>query len=401
MSLQARCTHAFSQAVRARGQWYSRHGKVSRVRVTGDRAIAVATGSQVYQLDLSLNRDARELRLSCTCPYAEEDLCKHLWAFLLVLDHKAPGRLEPPGAAAIEVWLGDEDSKARDEEDDRVDRKNLEEDEEWAASDAAGRVGAGSAIAVRATSRRAARRARRRGGASARPAPTWRQRMSSLAQLIPPPALAVERPGELELRLDLGGSRQQGALVVRFFLRRPRTDGNPGAARPARLSRASAGTLLRAEDRRVMAVLLACGRAVETRSYWPAHESALYSEVSSVSLVEGTFAAVLPLLCANGQFGLLGDDGALVPLAWDGDRPFHLVLEVERGEAGGLRARGVLRRDGEIIPVEEARLCDVGGAVVLDRRIIMVQVGASVCRIPPVGLGVLGLSACLRPFTGV
>ena len=365
MSLQARCSHAFSPAVRTRGQSYARLGQVSRVQVTGDRATAVAFGSEVYQLDLSLERDTGQLWLCCTCPFAEGDLCKHLWALLLVLDHKAAGRLEPPGTGPIDVYLGDGDIALDDDGD-------LEEDEDWAASNAAGRVRAGAPSTTRSTSRRGAMRAGPRPEA-ARPALTWRQRMSSLALLPDRPAPAAEPPAELELRLDVDASRQQGVLLVRFLLRRPRTDGDPGAARSARLSRASAEKLLRADDRRVIALLLACGRAAETPSYWPAHASDRHIEASSVSLVEGTFAAVLPLLCASGRFGLVGDDGALVPLAWDGDRPFRLVLEIERGEGGRLGARGVLRREGEIIPVEQARLAHVGGAVVLDHRIIMVE----------------------------
>ncbi len=342
--------------------------------MTGDRATAVAFGGQVYQLELSVARDAGEVWLSCTCPYAEGDLCKHLWALLLVLDHKVSRRLEPPGADALEVCLGEAEAIDLDDDEIEEDQDDLEDDEDWAASDAPGPGRGGKGLGRRATSRRGAARARQREEAARRPAPTWRERLSSLEELIRRPALAQERQGELELRLDLDASRERGSLVVRFFLRRPRADGSTGAARAARLSRASADQLLRAEDRQVVALLLACARAVEPASGSHTYASALHGEASSVVLEEGTFAAVLPRLCSSGRFGVVGEDGALVLLAWDGDRPFRLGLEIERGgRAGSLRARGVLRRDGEIIPLEQARLAHVGGAVVLEGRIILVE----------------------------
>ena len=367
MSLQARCSHAFSPAVRARGQAYARHGQVSAVKVTGNRATAVAHGSQVYRLEMSVDRDAGEVRLSCSCPYAEGDLCKHLWALLLVLDHKFPRRLEPPGSDRLDVSLDGAGSTEGD--DDELEDDEIDDDEEWPAWAAA------SPRKVRRTvpSRTAASRARERAPTVTRRAPTWRERLRSVDALVGGPAHAEGSPAELELRLDLEASRQRGGLVVRFYLRRPRADGCLGGAQAARLSRASAGQLRRSEDRRLIALLLACARAAE-----PAHMAGYafsdHSEASSAVLVGGTFAALLPPLCASGRFGLAGEDGALVPLAWDGDRPFRLALEIERGgRAGSLRARGVLRRDGELIPLEQARLAHVGGAVVLDGRIILVD----------------------------
>jgi hypothetical protein len=42
--------------------------------VTGDGATAVAHGSAVYRLEMSVGRDAGKVALSCTCPYPERAL---------------------------------------------------------------------------------------------------------------------------------------------------------------------------------------------------------------------------------------------------------------------------------------------------------------------------------------
>ena len=191
--------------------------------------------------------------------------------------------------------------------------------------------------------------------ASRRPAPSW-------------------DGSALEIQLDLAASRERGALVVRFYTRRTRADGSPGGARAARMSRAEAERLARPEERRIVSLLLACARESVTSRYPYYLAASEYVSASSVELEAAAFAALLPPLCRAGCFGLADKGEPLRPLAWDGESPFRLVLEVEpRKGAAGIAARGALCRGGERIPIEEPLLAHAGGAVVMEGRILMIE----------------------------
>lgn len=77
----------FDSRVRQRARDYARDSAVSFMRAKGDVVVAIVTGSNDYEVVLRYAEGTIACR--CTCPYFEdEDLCKHIWATLLMCERK-------------------------------------------------------------------------------------------------------------------------------------------------------------------------------------------------------------------------------------------------------------------------------------------------------------------------
>ncbi len=73
----------FSLEILRRGYDYYKKGKVKEIVKVNDRFIAKVSGSEEYKVTVLLNKDNYEME--CTCPYAEENNCKHMAAVLYCL----------------------------------------------------------------------------------------------------------------------------------------------------------------------------------------------------------------------------------------------------------------------------------------------------------------------------
>ncbi len=77
-----------SETLKRRGADYWARGAVRLTVCAAGQVTAVVRGTRQYALSLSI--EGTELRYHCDCPYAARgELCKHVWAFVLEIDHSS------------------------------------------------------------------------------------------------------------------------------------------------------------------------------------------------------------------------------------------------------------------------------------------------------------------------
>jgi hypothetical protein len=115
MSLQERCGHEFPLRVQARGAAYAKQRRVTLEALSPELVEARARGTEEYRLRLVVDR-AVGLLVACSCPYAADRPCKHLWALLIELDRTRPGEYEASGRGPMLVGLAEGDWEDEPEE---------------------------------------------------------------------------------------------------------------------------------------------------------------------------------------------------------------------------------------------------------------------------------------------
>jgi len=93
MGIAQKVSREFHDAVRSRGQSYFAKGRVVVTGATAGEVLARVRGTAKYRVRLRL-RNGR-LHVACSCPYFNPngDLCKHVWAVILMAD--ARGLVQP------------------------------------------------------------------------------------------------------------------------------------------------------------------------------------------------------------------------------------------------------------------------------------------------------------------
>ena len=86
MSILERNNALFSKVIRERGTRYYQEGRVDILHADDVNIMAEVRGTEIYEVAADLIGDA--LCLSCTCPYAEQDFCKHIYAVMLKIDRE-------------------------------------------------------------------------------------------------------------------------------------------------------------------------------------------------------------------------------------------------------------------------------------------------------------------------
>ncbi|MFO7570654.1 MAG: SWIM zinc finger family protein, partial [Smithellaceae bacterium] len=85
MFLINRTRSLFPITIRERGRQYYESGRVEIDGADNVSVMADVRGSKPYQVDVLIKPDV--VMVSCTCPYAETDYCKHIYAVFLKIDH--------------------------------------------------------------------------------------------------------------------------------------------------------------------------------------------------------------------------------------------------------------------------------------------------------------------------
>jgi len=132
MSLTSQLAGAFDGAIQRRGTDYFRSGRVRIDSASASRIVATVRGSSRDRVELE--REGRSIHVSCTCPYFDVDLCKHLWAVLLA----AAGEplLQGKGLKLVhgdffdEDDLDDEFDEDEDGGDDWIENDDDDEDDQ-------------------------------------------------------------------------------------------------------------------------------------------------------------------------------------------------------------------------------------------------------------------------------
>ena len=324
MAFEDRCLLDFDPGVVARGAAYFRQGRIVPGPAINDALLAIVKGtSGAYQVLLDWSDVSSGIvEAACTCPYFDDvGLCKHIWATMLAADARGLGpRSGRQRLTAVETDPPDGDLDYDEPED-------LDDDFPGPRTLPLGRGDGGPS---------------RLPPPAPPPAPTWRHRLSSLFQGPRPwesPAAvlpSLDRSREAWYVIDVASSRTDGSLIIEFFQRETKQNGEFGKLKQASLREADLDRFPIPEDREMLRLLLDHhGDADESYGYYRHYSP----RVSEVSLEPRMYGEVLPKLYATGRLACVLDssrqdpDRDRRPLVWDGGPPWRFRLSLEADDA--------------------------------------------------------------------
>ncbi len=336
--------------VRKRGEAYARSGQVTLRKRQGEGPVrAVVHGNDSY--DVRVGADGRGLWADCTCPYfeGEEELCKHIWATLLVCAARRiefAGRvddLRPNFPDAGQPFHGDDDY---DEEDD----EELDDEDDQDYSEALrlidfrsyGGLPPGNVVPIRPKP------------AARMPVPSpWRWQVNSVASQTDWAAPEAP-PAEISWVIDplLSGV----SLTIEIATRTLKKNGELGKPASIRLPHAAVPLMAPAE-REIFSAL-----GATAYSSWGSFDR-------SVNVGWPASEYVVPKIVATGRLFIRVAKGEYeLCTAFDAGEPWHLAVHAEE-----LGAKYTLipdlRRGEERRPLRDAVVVTHGGLVVFRNAI--------------------------------
>jgi superfamily II DNA or RNA helicase len=301
MKLSVLLASDFLDQARMRGSDYYRRGAVQLVGGSAHHALALVSGSRIYDVDIAIGPD--DLTMGCDCPYfADHGGCKHVWATILAAEDRG-------WLTANARWRSTYDYEP-------VLPKTKPKKEQS----------------------------------------RWRQDLEALV----PKSSTETWPADREILyvVDVPGSVTAGVLVLNLFAREPKRTGGYKKATVPRLTRGLLRELPNAADRHVIGLLSA------TKNYsWSSLGD--YEAVSAnYSVLHPLARTVMELAAATGRCMLRLEPGSeeFVPIAWDGGEPWRVELRLSR-EDGTCVASGFLRRGQDEMELSAPVLVTDGGLV--------------------------------------
>ncbi len=373
---EERFGRAFDQAARSAGRAAREAGRVE-FHLDADavfRGTVEEASGEHYGLELALRKG--RLAAQCSCPgFASEPLCRHMWAALLELDAQGveigpAGRLARPAAAAEQPGAGREPGGGvRDAA--RADAADglLSGDAEPAPPPRAQRAERGSSVTRGSGSERPPRGA---GPRDEPPVHAWQALVHHVTDAFT--GGAVERESELLAVIEPHATpRRDGALPLELWAREEHRQGGWLRAKPARFSTDALASLREPEDRELLALLGAQNAA------GPRWGAGNHVEVPVYAALAQVRRLAMSGRCFYGNYGLEAFESA-VPLVWDGEEAWRVVLRVTSAAApAGTRGAGAakpgysvsceLRRGEETLLVSELREAHGSGLLVLPGRL--------------------------------
>lgn len=352
MYLTSRFASRFNERVRSRGQSYFARGYVDIV--TGDKQVVRAVVSGSDQYDVSLKIVGRDLLVGCTCPYYDNDLCKHLWATMLAAERK--GYLT--GTDQLPTRLTMSDPMDFDEEDDGYDEDN-DRDDEYKTPTPAPRLKA----------QRTQKPWQRRIETPAPKPPVWREQLESVSRSMRAISDEQARPWppsrELFYVVDVSSTLLGGGLAISLAWREMKRNGEWGKIKTTAVPTIRVAQLPE-PDRQIIALLMG-GR--EHYSYGYNYNYSYGSQYSGApnryKLFEPLDQTLMPMMCKTGRCRLVSaaaqteayatPKDEMLTLDWDDGEPWEFWLEMRRDESE-LVTVGSLRRAGERMELSEPSL---------------------------------------------
>jgi hypothetical protein len=360
-----------SQRSRARGTEYFAAGAVTHIeRPDG---IVQATVSGEHEYEVRIEPHGSRLGASCTCPHFIDhfQICKHVWAVILLAEKRGIPLIEP-GPAPADLSL--EPIDLDDTFDDEDDAAEAEDVRPWSPP-------------LRT----------RTHPPPARAVPIWQQQLERIAAAPQPvpgasPAAAPLREGQLLYVLDIDASLGGGVLVVELMTRDRKANGEWGKPRPARVSSREIHMLPHGPDRAVLERLLGARPHYDGS---PGYDG--YGELSRFRLQGVLALEILPTLCADERCWARipaepTSSPAPAPARWSRGRwelprqkpapPTYLPLHLDEGprwrflvsirrddDAAVYRIDGEFRRDEERMGLSDPLLTLADGLLITKSRI--------------------------------
>ncbi|HMN45408.1 MAG TPA: DEAD/DEAH box helicase [Povalibacter sp.] len=324
MSVLTQFAPYFDGATRRRGDAYADSGRVAVEEIDDRRVRALVRGSELYET--MLERRGSRLRAACTCPYAEDAPCKHLWA--LIVSVRDDPILQPAG-----------DGK----------RLGLQHIEPWAFDRPMADMSPG----------------RSRKPQKPQPKAAWRTQLkeiSDLSRASQSPAM-LDWPSARQLLyvIDVASTRASGAIALHVMTRDPRKDGSWGKPKVRAVPAEVVEELLDAPDRRVLTLLGGAQEYFGGYDFYsmPAYGAFRYRPALAAryQMSEGQARELLPVLCATTRCYVRlqpeDDQSSWTLLSWDDGEPWEFVLTVAAPSGDRYEVQGVLRRNTQTMSLSE------------------------------------------------
>ena len=346
-------THLLASQVdlttRARGNTYYRSGAVKIEDLSEWEVEASVQGSELYEVNIVMERQIVEA--FCSCPYVEREQlpCKHIWA--------APLAAEPRGFGAnarapLDLTIDSGDLPDGDDPDDDVD-PNFED---WEYSQR----------------QRNERSTTRRTAVPTQVAPGWKVQLDRLTQAMATAAAnkpyTQKPPADWQLLyvVDVPMSVKNSKFVFEAMVQERKKDGDWSKPRTQSLS--GNFNFVEPLDAQLVAIL---GGALRVDNY--GNNSFSYynhaHEVARYRLAGEILDTVLPLLAQSGRVVMCRvDKGELTPLVSDLDPLWELSVSMDKSSSGkSWVLAGNLRRGDTTMPLSQVDLI-VPGVVLWDGR---------------------------------
>jgi superfamily II DNA or RNA helicase len=323
--------------IQQRGRDYYHQGAVQILRGDPWSVLARVQGGQDYQV--SLERDGDTVRVSCSCPYFEQNLdsCKHIWATLLAAE--ARNYLGGDGSTRSLRLVPDEEAVDQGEEefgspDYRDEWDDGEEDWDGPDEEPARFTGY-----IPPPPRRPRKPRKKR---TRKPKPSWKQQLQRLRQGMQvgsPHGNAWPTGREILYVIDVAQSLAGRGLTLEVSYRERKQNGEWSKPRNQRIGIEQIANLPDPADRQILSLLVG---AREQNNYYNGYTyggyyGSYYDSAPRVfRLSEPLHEALVPRLCQTGRcfLRLKKDDADLVPLHWDEGPPWEFWLEVRPEPSG-------------------------------------------------------------------
>jgi superfamily II DNA or RNA helicase len=332
----------FDRAIQQRGAEYFRAGRV-RIGRTSDTSVeATVRGTTAYHVLLLREEDA--LRVTCTCPYFDSDLCKHVWAAILAADQRLLLQSTELGPLrhVLHSMLDDEAENWEDEiESEGADEVDVSDFHLPFAAPTSSRSG------------------------KSKP-PHWRAQLARLAQSLTDAYSPEPWPATRELLYMIDAAElQRGSSVPLDVAYRDRKQNGEWSKPRLRALQRSWLTTVPDEDRCILASLVG---AAPDYGYSYAYSYAGGPSPSRFQLAGPLLEVVLPLICRTGRCRLRlhpHDEEPLWPvLSWDDGAPWELCVQVRRASDTHYEVSSVLSRGQERMDLSEPTALFSGGLLV-------------------------------------
>jgi SWIM zinc finger len=330
MSLMAQFASHFDGAIQDRGANYFRTGRVHIDSTSASRVVAIVRGSSRYRVELE--RQGRKIHASCTCPYFDVDLCKHIWAVILATEKQQ--LLHGKGLELVHRSIEDDDLDDESDENDGDDYRDYDEDEDRQEVSR-------YPPPVRARARPLAQPPAPHPPSKPK-AQSWRKQMAGLLSKPPSTYSPLSEPWpstrELLYVIDVASARADGALYLDVLCRDLKMDGGWSKPKPRYLRREWPQQVPDVNDRHILA-FLAGATPVLSQTYH-SYQSTLADGATlpyRYGLTDPQPRLILPMLCQTGRchLRLRGEDEPQSPsLMWRDGEPWQFRLEVCRSQEG-------------------------------------------------------------------
>ncbi|MBI3651302.1 MAG: SNF2 helicase associated domain-containing protein [Acidobacteria bacterium] len=350
MSLTQALKSFFSKAICDRGRRYYQNGYV-RIKEASDNSLqATVRGSDTYTVSLKIR--GATLVASCSCPYFDEDYCKHIWATILAAESK--GYLLKTSAAVRFLKMDEsayaDDDYSQDDEDYLDEEENLQAKRQTVANIL--KQYQGGQVKPPTVAPLAA------------PPIIWKKQLEEVnASFQPRPGYyAAPWPSDREILyiVDIASTLTAQSLILELYYREPKINGEWKKPKSFSLSKELIQRLPSTTDREIASLLV--GASSDTYGSYYYYGSA----AARFRILQPLEQLLIPMICRSGRAYLKypPDTISAEALVWDEGEAWQFWVEVRpEADAELYRLEGALRRGEEKRNLVEPALLLAGGLV--------------------------------------